>query len=401
MLKLEWSGPGRCLPLTTIIVLGAALFACGGSSSTPNDSNANNTSACLTCATNACPSQAAACDASPGCKTLRSCSLACQSGDAACRNACTAAAANDTTAILAGANYLACADVSCHNECSGSSGTGGMSGSGGQGGSTGTGGSGGMAGSGGSDGSSGSCGTARAKQTSCGLTPSSSCNNADLLTQCENNCIINNSCSIITAGEYGTSNAYSDCLDTCSITVETNNIFTVAAGGYVTAGAWKGYAWTATDGVSATTISPPDFSGLAAGGQLCVSGTVAGTSDYSGTAMLAISINQNSGNPAPAASTWTPSGAGITYSVTNSGGSPLRIQLQAAGGGTDATKRWCTPVKGNVGTPYWSVFNTKCWDLSGAGYDGLTPLESVMVLVPGSLTAVPFSFCVVALAPHP
>ena len=110
-----------------------------------------------------------------------------------------------------------------------------------------------------------------------------------------NKCILNNSCSTIGAA----SGVFVDCANTCTVTAGQGNVFTVAAGGYVTAGAWKGYAWTATDGVSATTISPATFSNLAADGQLCVSGTVAGTADYSAVAILGISINQAMGTPAP------------------------------------------------------------------------------------------------------
>ena len=39
--------------------------------------------------------------------------------------------------------------------------------------------------------------------------------------------------------------------------------------------------------------------------------------------------------------------------------------------------------------------------MTGADYDGTTPLQSVMVLVPGDVTPVPFSFCILALTPHP
>ena len=58
-------------------------------------------------------------------------------------------------------------------------------------------------------------------------------------------------------------------------------------------------------------------------------------------------------------------------------------------------------MRDNRGTPYWFDFNTKCWDGTGADYDGTTPLQSVMVLVPGDLVAVPFSFCINAITPHP
>jgi len=346
---------------------------------------------------NACPSQAAACDASPGCKTLRACSLACRSGDSACRNACVTAVASDSTAVLAGANYLACAQAACPNDCSGSTatgsgGAGGASGVGGQGGSTGIGGGGGASGSG------GTCAAADAKLASCNTRRTSPCVEADVETQCFNKCILNNSCGLIAA----TSGAFVDCGNACSVNAGTNNVFAVAAGGYVTVGPWKGYAWTATDGVSATILSPKDFSGLAADGQLCVTGTVAGTPDYSAVAILGIAINQAQGTPAPAPSTWAPTGSAIGYAVTNPGGSPLRIQLQAAGGATDPTKRWCRPANDTINTfLQWSEFNTKCWDGTGTYYDGSTPLESVMVLVPGDLVPVPFKFCVLALAPRP
>ena len=361
---------------------------CGGSSK-PGDSKA----ACLACAMSACPTQAAACDASSGCKTLRACALACRTGDSACQNSCTAAVANDSTAVLAGANYLSCATTACPNECSGSSGTGTAGTSGGAG----TSGSGGQGGAGGTGGGTGHCGIADAKLASCGSRRTYTCVETSLEDQCIDKCINNNSCSLITAS----SGVFRDCEDTCTVTAGVGNVFAVAAGGYVTAGAWKGYAWTATDGVSATTISPANFSNLAADGQLCVSGTVAGTADYSAVAILGISINQAMGTPAPAPSTWNPTGGRIAYSVINNAGSTLRVQLQAAGGNTDATKRWCYPTNGNVGTPQWLDFNTKCWDWTGAYYDGATPIESVMVMVPGDLVAVPFNFCVVALTPHP
>jgi len=383
-------------PLRARATLGAASLllvlawwsGCGGGSK----SEMGGPSACLSCAMNACPTQAAACDASPGCKALRACSLACRSGDAACQNACTTAAANDSTAILAGANYLACATTACPNECSGSSATG-TAGTGGGG----TTGSGGQGGAGGTSGST-TCAIADAKLASCSSRRTDPfCDETDLETVCENKCFINAACiDIQSSGR----NALTDCIDTCLVTAGQGVVFTVAAGGYVTAGGWKGYAWTATDGVSATTISPANFSNLAADGKLCVSGTVAGTADYSAVAILGISINQAMGTPAPAPSTWSQTGTGISYSITNTGGSPLRVQLQAAGGATDATKRWCDDVNGNVGTPQWFDFNTKCWDRTGTYYDG-SPLESVMVLVPGDLVARSYSFCVNALAPHP
>jgi hypothetical protein len=68
-------------------------------------------------------------------------------------------------------------------------------------------------------------------------------------------------------------------------------------------------------------------------------------SDYSAIAALGINLNQANGDPAPAPSVWLPSSsAGIAYSVTNPGGSPLRVQLQAVGGDLDPTLRWCANI---------------------------------------------------------
>jgi hypothetical protein len=190
--------------------------------------------------------------------------------------------------------------------------------------------------------------------------------------------------------------------------------FSVAADGYVICGNWwMGYAWTATDGKSATTISPAcapcseaDFSPGAGHGSLCASGTVAGTADSSAVAILGLNLNQASagagGSSGSPILTWSPSGGGIAYGVTNTAGSTLRIQISAAGGDTDPSKRWCAPITSSSNRMFvipWSTFNTACWDGSGTNYDGTTPLQSVMVVVPGSLTAVRFNFCLNSMGP--
>src|SRR4051812_990283 len=77
------SGSGGWLWFISLVALVAGPTACGGSKS-----SGDNKAACLSCAMNACPTQAAACDASAGCRALRACSLACRMGDSACQNAC-------------------------------------------------------------------------------------------------------------------------------------------------------------------------------------------------------------------------------------------------------------------------------------------------------------------------
>jgi hypothetical protein len=175
--------------------------------------------------------------------------------------------------------------------------------------------------------------------------------------------------------------------------------YTVLGGGFVTAGAWQGYAWASAGPVGVSTITPTTFGTITAGAQLCVSGTVGATSDYSGTAMLGINIAQAQGTTVTG--TWTPTGTGVSYSITNTGASPIRIQIQGLNGATDATQRWCYTALTPTGTIPWASFNTQCWTGgTGVAFSPTTPIAAIMVLVPGSNTAaVPFNFCVVSLAP--
>lgn len=249
----------------------------------------------------------------------------------------------------------------------------------------------------GSGGDTVDCATAAAKFLACDLGTDLECDDANPLDQCLNLCRLDYDCDVIReAFLNGIDNAFTDCYAACEANTGGDNPnFVVDEGGYVTTPRWHGYAWTATDGVSSSTISPADFSTLPAGGQLCVSGTVAGTADYSAVAMLGLNLNQETGMPAPDPSNWNASGNGIYYNITNTGGSPLRIQIQAPGGDSDPTLRWCADVVGQSGNIFWTTFNTECWE-GGAGtaFGGAGSLLSVAVLVPGDTAARSFSFCV-------
>jgi hypothetical protein len=167
----------------------------------------------------------------------------------------------------------------------------------------------------------------------------------------------------------------------------------VQAGGYVISCNWHGYAWTsAGPSGSASTITPANFSSLAAGGQLCASGSVAPQSNYGGYGILGLYVNQATGASTPADPV-TVTGTGLVVNVTNTGGSALRVQIQDELGATDATHRWCATITGSGGTIPWSSFNTACWDGSGTAY-AMQPINAVLIMVPGSNTvAVPFDFC--------
>jgi hypothetical protein len=131
------------------------------------------------------------------------------------------------------------------------------------------------------------CGNANAKRLLCDQTAELPCSDTDPVDQCLNKCVLDYPCDQWEPRMGGDPTAFQNCYNGCAASVGTSSPnFVVSEGGYVTTLTWHGYAWTATDGKSASTISPADFSTLPAGRQLCASGTVVGTSDYSAVAML-------------------------------------------------------------------------------------------------------------------
>jgi len=164
--------------------------------------------------------------------------------------------------------------------------------------------------------------------------------------------------------------------------------YTVNADGFVTSGPWQGWAWTSTDN---SAISPSSFSGWPAGATLCVQGTVARVSSANSYAILGINIGQSRDD---GERDWTPTGPGLAYNITNTANSPLRLQVAAT------TGVFGTAIRGGQGKLDWNELNSRCWDNSGSIYDGHSPLNNVMVLVPGSDTdSVIFDFCINSIAP--
>jgi hypothetical protein len=188
--------------------------------------------------------------------------------------------------------------------------------------------------------------------------------------------------------------------------------FTTDDGGYVTSGAWHGWAWPATEGPNiGTTIVPKPgdqggsgFSAVTAGSPLCVSGTVVADAAYGGVGLLGVSINQDKTPSNAPTNTWTPTGTGVKWQITNTGPSPLRIQINGTAG--YPTQAWCKAIiSGTVpstsGTINWADFNSQCWvGGNGTAYDGTTPLKEVIVVVPGLNTATQdFAFCLEGIGP--
>ena len=174
----------------------------------------------------------------------------------------------------------------------------------------------------------------------------------------------------------------------------------VVVNGYVTAGSWAGYGFTATDPGAATIV--PDCAGAAGcvppfvGFDLCMHGTVTGRADYTGFAMLGWNVNQPP-TPGAAAGTWVvPDTGGITVSVLdNPSSTALRVQLQ----GTNphvSTDRWCAPLVSGQMIP-WSAFRTECWQTGGAALTPGTPIQQGSIIVPGLPADLPFDVCLIDL----
>jgi hypothetical protein len=175
--------------------------------------------------------------------------------------------------------------------------------------------------------------------------------------------------------------------------------YTVGASGYVTVCGWQGFAFTGAGPDNLSTIRPASFANLAAGAELCASGTVGADPNYSGYALLGINIGQpDTGADEPPNAELVPQGTGLYVSVTNNASSSFRIQIQDASGETDAAHRWCAVYSGPGVIP-WSSFNTACWDNSGSAYAG-GPINAVLVMVPGNTTATPFDFCIDEIRPQ-
>ena len=180
----------------------------------------------------------------------------------------------------------------------------------------------------------------------------------------------------------------------------------VAASGYLTAGPWMGYGFTATDPGAATIV--PNCASAAGcdpaytGADFCMHGTVTGRVDYTGFAMLGWNLNQAATTGA-AAGTWAvPASGGVTVTVSNLPPSTaLRVQLQGTNP-HDSADRWCAALIN--GQPLaWSDFKTNCW-AGGTPQNPLTPgtmLQQGAILVPGLLTDLPFDVCLIDVQIQP
>jgi hypothetical protein len=166
--------------------------------------------------------------------------------------------------------------------------------------------------------------------------------------------------------------------------------FAVAANGYVTTPAlarcWSGYAYAGGD--AGSLIMPANFSACGTPCTLRMMGTVGPAvmaNNYAGVAHLGFNLSQES--TGTTAAQVAPAGSGLTVTFSAStGGLPLRAQL-----GTSSGTFWCYTITGAspVNIPY-SMFNTACWDNSGAAY-AKQPVQHFQLVVPGGAAATSMS----------
>jgi hypothetical protein len=199
----------------------------------------------------------------------------------------------------------------------------------------------------------------------------------------------------------------------------SNGTCSIGTSGYIVSGTWHGYSFpvgvtSKASGAATTTIDQADFKAVAAGGTLCVSGSIGAASDYGGVAMIGMNVNQGEiaddagNNPQGVMAI---GGSGITVTYTNPGATTIRVQIQTAAGETDPTGRWCATLLGSGGTETvpWSSFwggvsdTTKgCWNSGGNNPTVGTEITQAALLVPGGNTAaVLYNFCLGCIAQAP
>lgn len=175
------------------------------------------------------------------------------------------------------------------------------------------------------------------------------------------------------------------------------------SGSYVTDGNCGGYAFTfasvsAKAAAGSVTISPtcttsgctPAF----AGAGLCVTGSVGIASDSGSVAGVGFNLLQpQTGGGTPTA--FALSGTSLTVGFTNTGGSPLRVQLT---GDTAGATYWCYDISGKTSpqTIPLASFNSQCWT-GGAGTPftpGTSKVVAIQMLIPSNTTtASSFNAC--------
>jgi hypothetical protein len=189
---------------------------------------------------------------------------------------------------------------------------------------------------------------------------------------------------------------------TSSVTCEAT--FTVTMDGFMRApvsggGCWHGYAFGGGDTTSTVTFPGGGMDFSKSMGMLKLSGTVGAATEennYAGNVYFGVNLNQAASSSAKA--TVTPTGASLVVSFSGAGNPPMRIQLQAPGGDTDSTKRWCAPVTTSGTAIPYAMFMTECWDGGAQVAYAKQPIEAVLITIPGGAADEAFDVTLTGLA---
>jgi hypothetical protein len=173
-----------------------------------------------------------------------------------------------------------------------------------------------------------------------------------------------------------------------------NAAFEVGMDGFVrapgTTGCWNGYA--SAGGDVGTMVTPTMFAACGAGCMLRTSGTLGPANEansYAGFAFLGFNVNQPTGSST--FSTIAPTGSSLVITYTKTAG-PATIRVQLQGGAT----RWCANLTASPATIPYAMFNTACWDNSGAPY-AKEPIDAVQLVAPGGEAAQPIDMTLVSV----
>jgi hypothetical protein len=171
--------------------------------------------------------------------------------------------------------------------------------------------------------------------------------------------------------------------------------FAVGADGFVRApaaggGCWHGYA--SAGGDPGSTVAPTTFSSCGMDCMLRVSGRV-GPAIASSYVYLGFNVDQALGSSSKAALVTVGTGLAVRY--TNTGASPVvRVQISS---GSAANTRWCAPLTSASATIPYAMFNTECWEGgTGTAYDK-EPIDTVQLVIPGSMEPAPFDVTLVSV----
>ena len=169
-----------------------------------------------------------------------------------------------------------------------------------------------------------------------------------------------------------------------------------AMDGYGMNATWMGYVFPSAFGTTATITPTMTFVGK----QVCAMGTVGADPTYMSGAEIGWNIAQAKATTAASPPVLAAAPGGTGLSLTLSGiVTGFRAQIQDAAG----TKRWCAQITSNMMQIPWASFNTMCWDPTNAlaaAYSPSTPIASIAVVIPASLTPTPFNFCVIDAKPY-